>query len=108
MALNQTTIMFPLNATALILGRQLIRADHNISLYCPEEIHRRLAHSISADLALEAIGRTGVVNEVDTLDDIINSNFVVFPTLDMDPTDTRRDFAALCQDSFREVLKLRL
>ena len=39
MALNQTTIMFPLNATSLILGRQLIRADHNISLYCPEEIH---------------------------------------------------------------------
>ena len=105
MELNKTTFMFPLNATALILGRQLIRTDHNLSLYCPEEIHRRLAHSISTDLSLEALGMTSVVTEVDTLDDIMNSNFVVFPTLDMDPSDTRRDFAALCQDSFREGLK---
>ena len=38
MAINKTMIMFPLNATALILGRSLIHADHHLSLYCPEEI----------------------------------------------------------------------
>ena len=101
MEVNKTTIMFPLNATALILGRQLIRTDHNLSLYCSEEIHRRLAHSISTDLSLEALGMTNVVKQVDTLDDLQISNFVIFPTLDLDPTEPRSDFALMCKDLFR-------
>ena len=94
-------IMFPMNATALILGRRLIHDDHNLSLYCPEDVHRRLAHTISDDLAMEALGMTNVVKQVDTLDDLQISNFVIFPTLDLDPTEPRSDFALMCKDLFR-------
>ena len=93
--------MFPLNATALILGRSLIHADHHLSLYCPEEIHRRLANTISADLGLEALGMSSEVKELHTLESSESFNFVVFPTLDMDPSENRKDFALLCKDTFR-------
>ena len=101
MSKHQTMIMFPINATALIMGRRLIHDDHNLSLYCPEEVHRRLAHTISADLAIEALGTTSVVKEVDTVDDLQISNFVIFPTLDLDPAELRIDFALMCSDLFR-------
>ena len=93
--------MFPLNATALMLGRRLIHADHNLSLYCPEEIHKKLAHTIPADLEMEALALTNVVKEVDTLEDLKLNDFVIFPTLDLDPTEPRSDFALMCKDLFR-------
>ena len=58
-------------------------------------------HTISDDLAMEALGMTNVVKQVDTLDDLQISNFVIFPTLDLDPTEPRSDFALMCKDLFR-------
>ena len=49
----KTVIMFPLNSTALIVGRDLINADHEVSLYSPDDVHKKLAHTIPADLEIE-------------------------------------------------------
>ena len=101
MAQFQSTIMFPMNGTALILGRRLILDDHDVNLYSPEDVHKRLAHTISADLAFEGLGMSSTVKEVVTLDDLELSNFVIFPTLDVDPSEARSGFASMCKDIFR-------
>ena len=101
MARFQTMIMYPMNATALILGKRLINEEHSISLYCPTEVHKRLAHTISADLEVEALGMSSVVEEVATLDNLELNNFVIFPTIDLDPAAARTDFAFMCADLFR-------
>ena len=101
MAQFQSTIMFPMNGTALILGRRLILDDHDVNLYSPEDVHKRLAHTISADLGFEGLGMSSTVKEVVTLDDLELSNFVIFPTLDVDPSEARIGFASMCKDIFR-------
>ena len=97
----KTVIMFPLNSTALIVGRDLINADHEVSLYSPDDVHKKLAHTIPADLEIEVLGKTGSVKQVETLEEFPSINHIIFPTLDVDPSESRSDFASLCKDLFR-------
>ena len=104
MAQAETMIMHPLNTTALILGRRLIHADHDLSMNCPEDVHKWLVSTISADLAIEALGMTSEVNEVDTLENFQSFNYVVSPALDLAPSEARNVYALLCKGTFRYKL----
>ena len=102
---TKTIIMYPLNATALILERRLIHADHDLAMFCPEDVHKRLVNTITTDLAIEALGMRSEVKEVETLESFQSFNHVVFPVMDLDPSQARNDFALLCKDTFRYNLR---
>jgi hypothetical protein len=95
--------MFPSNATSLILGRRLINAEHNLALYCPNEVHTRQAATIPDDLRIASLGLGITVEVKDTLDNLDTIDFLLFPTLDMLPHNKRSEFGQMCQDLFRLV-----
>ena len=97
----KTMIMYPTTATSLILGRRLLSNDHDISLYCPNEVHTRQAGTIGNDLKIAALGLTVKVDLIDTLVNVNDIDILVFPTLDMMPFDKRSDFGLMCRDLFR-------
>ena len=96
-----TMIMFPTSATSLILGKYLLSHNHNIYLYCPEELNLRQASSIPIDLKLAALNLENSVEIAETLDKTIIMDFIVFPNLDLMPCDVRSDFGCMCKDLFR-------
>ena len=48
--------MYPNNSTSLILGRSLLREEHDIYLYCPNEGTKRLAHTYPLELQIASLG----------------------------------------------------
>eukprot|EP00092_Neocalanus_flemingeri_P101824 GFUD01130185.1.p1 GENE.GFUD01130185.1~~GFUD01130185.1.p1 ORF type:complete len:280 (-),score=16.46 GFUD01130185.1:62-901(-) len=99
----QTIIMYPMNATSLILGRKLLSNDHNLSLYCPEDVHKRQVNTISNDLKISALGLMNTVEEVDTLEKFPTADLVIFPTLECLPQSSRSDFGKMCRNLFRNL-----
>ena len=93
--------MYPNNATSLILGRRLISIEHQLSLVCPKEVHKRMAHTIPADLKIATLGIGITVEEVDMFDKFDSVDFLIFPTLDVLPESKRSDFGKMCNDLFR-------
>ena len=96
-----TMIMYPTSSTSLILGKYLLSQNHNIYLYCPNEVHQRQAMSIPIDLKLAALN---LDNSVEVAVDLKSTNimdFLIFPNLDVMPRDQRSDFGAMCKDLFR-------
>ena len=96
-----TMILFPHNATSLILAGGLLREDHDVTLYCPREIHRKMAYTIPLDLKIAALGLQCTVVQTETLETLEEMNMVVCPSLDVLPEKDRRDFAKLCNRTFR-------
>ena len=94
-------IMIPTSTTSLILGKFLLSNDHSVYLYCPDEVNARLAGTIPNDLKIAALGLTCTVEVVKTLENLESMDFVVFPSLDVLPHDSRLNFADICRDLFR-------
>ena len=94
-------IMFPTNSAALILGRGLISADHNLSLYCPNSTHLRQAGTTPTDLKIAALGLGLEVEVVSSLETADQMDLIIFITLDLMPFDKRSDFADMCRAIFR-------
>ena len=72
----QTLIMYPMSATALILGKRLLHEGHSLSLFCPTEVTKRLAHTIAADLEVEALDLASDVVVVYLVEEEAMRNFV--------------------------------
>ena len=85
-----TCIKYPNNSTSLILGRALLRDDHNVFLFCPSDTHRRLAHTIPLDLQYAAIGLQGTVTVIESAAELQQMDFVIFPALDCARQETSR------------------
>ena len=101
MATYHSFLMFPYNSTAVMLGRQLLSNDHDLSLFCPSELHRRQALTTPFELGVIArgLGRSSrVVENLDTLD---SADFIIFPTLDVDHAEKREIFAMMIKDLFQ-------
>ena len=99
-------IMYPNNTTSLILGRSLLREEHDIYLHCPSEATKRLAHTYPLELKIASLGLDMTVHEVDTLEELQNMDFIIFPTLDVLPDKKRADFANKLRQIFRSILFL--
>lgn len=96
-----TMILFPHTATSLLLAGGLLREEHDITLYCPREIHRKMAYTIPLDLQFGALGLQCTVVQTETLETVEEMDMVVCPSLDVLPEKDRRDFAKLCNRTFR-------
>ena len=94
-------IMYPANSTVIMLGRRLLSNEHNISFYSPLDVHKRLAHTIPVDLEIAAMGLGVLVNQVEDLKSLKEVDFLIYPTLDLDPLEKREDYAKTCLDLFR-------
>jgi hypothetical protein len=96
-----TMLMFPHTSTSLILAGGLLREEHNITLYCPKEIHRRMAYTIPFDLRIAAQGLQSSVEQTESLDNVKEMDILVFPSLDVLPDKERHEFAKMCKKTFR-------
>ena len=96
-----TMLMFPNSATSLILGGGLLNEDHNLYLYLPRDVHKRMAFTTPLDLHMYTFGRDVEVHEVATLDNLNSMKFIIFPFLDVLPEKERVDFATMCGQLFR-------
>ena len=92
--------MYPNNNTSLILGKYLFREDHNLFLYCPRDIHTRMAHTVPFDIDIASIGLSSQVHTVDKLDHLADMDYIVFPTLDVLPHKKRVEFSNTLSDLF--------
>ena len=98
----QTMIMYPTNATSLILGRRLISEGHKLSLYCPNDTHIRQAGSIPTDLKIAALDAGITVETRSAIDCFPAMQFIIFPTLDVLPHLDRPSFGkTICRGLFR-------
>ena len=94
--------MYPTSATCLMMGRRLLSdLDHDVSLYCPNETHLRQAGTVPTDLRLASLGLGTNVHIVENLDSLDTMDFILFPTLDVLPFNTRAQYAQMCRSLFR-------
>ena len=93
--------MYPTNATALILGKQLLANDHDLSLFCPSELHTRQACTTPYELGVISVGLGRNCSLVETLDTLDTADFIIFPTLDVDHAERREIFARMIKDCFQ-------
>ena len=99
----QTCIMYPNSSTSLILGRRLLREEHDLFLYCPQDCHRRMAHTIPVDLQMACLGLSMTVKETATLEHLGNMDNIIFPTIDVLPDKKRVEFARIMGKLFRLI-----
>ena len=93
--------MFPTKATSLILGRRLINMEHNLSLFCPDEVHCKQAATVPMDLKIAALGLGITVSLKDKVESLKEMDYIIFPTVDMLPHNTRTEYGKMCQSLFR-------
>ena len=93
--------MFPTNATALILGRKLLSNFHDLSLFCPSDLHVRQACTTPYELRAVAKSLGRKVHLVNDLGALNTADFIIFPTLDVDHSETREAFAKMVEDLFQ-------
>ena len=91
----ETCLMYPNSSTSLILGRRLLREDHNLTIYVPKDVHRRMAHTIPSDLEISCIGLAVTVKEVADLSGLASMDYVIFPSIDVLPDKNRAEFAEI-------------
>ena len=101
MSPKNSIIMFPTNATSLILGRKLISEEHDLYLYCPLDVHKRQAQTTPQDLKIAALGLNTCVTVLDSLEKMEMMNYIYFPTLDVLPDNKRTDFGKTCKELFQ-------
>jgi hypothetical protein len=94
-------LMIPFTPTSLILGTGILREGHNIFLYSPRDVHRRMACTISVDLQLAALGLPMIVEETASLSKVDEMDVLVIPTLDAMPEKDREEYADVCEKIFR-------
>ena len=98
-----SVFMYPTNATTLIVGRRLICSDHDLTLFCPTELHTRQASTMPYELERVARSMGRSVKLVKDLDTLNTADFIIFPTLDVDCTEKRDIFAKMIKDCFQYV-----
>ena len=96
-------LMYPCNATALILGRHLLTSGHDISLFCPTDLHLRQALTMPVELGFLARSLGRSCNLMENLDSLNTVDFLIFPTLDIDPSEKRENLATMIKDLFQWV-----
>ena len=94
-------IMFPFSAVSSHLGKLLLTNDYNVKLYAPSSVSVRQAGTIPFDLKIAALALSVTVELVKTLDKLDSMDVVVFPSLDVVPSDKRSDFMEMCRVLFR-------
>ena len=99
--MTTTMIFHPNSATSLLLGKGLLSEQHNLLLYFPREVHRRMAFTIPYDLRIEGLGLGVKVETVTDLQSIEQVDFLVFPFMDVLPEKKRVDFAKMCRTTIR-------
>ena len=98
---SSAMLMLPFSPTSLILGAGLLRENHNVVVYSPREVHRRMAHTTALDLKFVAHHLLESVTEVTTLEKSSDMDYMIFPTLDTLPEHDRDEFAEMCNQVFR-------
>ena len=83
--MSSAMLMLPFSPTSLILGAGLLRENHNVVVYSPREVHRRMAHTTTLDLKFVAHHLLESVTEVTTLEKSSDMDYMIFPTLDTQP-----------------------
>ena len=101
MTTYHTFLMYPYNATAVMLGRQLLSNGHDLSLFCPSDLHKRQALTTPYELSVIARGFSRSSRLVEDLDTLDTADFIIFPTLDVDHAEKREIFAMMMKDLFQ-------
>ena len=97
----KTVIFYPNNSTSLILGRNLLKEDHEIFLYMPKEVHKQMAHTIPQELEIVGMNMACKSYTLENLERLKEMDFLIFPTLDVLPMKKREDFVKMLRDLFR-------
>ena len=97
----ETMIAFPGIATSLLVGKRLVNSDHNVSLFCPNPVYQRMAGSVPSDLKIAALDTGSTVKVVDDLSSMKVMDFIIFPSIDFLPENSRSEFGSSCQTYFR-------
>ena len=97
-------MLFPHSSPSLILADSLLREGYSLFLYSPSKFHKQLAHTLSIDLKLAALGSEATVTDVndENLAEVSKMmDVVVVPSIDLLPEKERSEFAKMCSVSFR-------
>ena len=94
-------IIFPHSSTSLRLAEGLLNEGHDLYLYLPTEVHKKWSYTLPLELQILAVGLPNSVTVVTDLQQLINMNVIVIPSLDVLPEKTRADFSSMCNITFQ-------
>jgi len=100
---TSTMIIFPHSSTSLRLAEGLLNEGHDLYLYLPTEVHKKWSYTLPLELQILAVGLPNSVTVVTDLQQLINMNVIVIPSLDVLPQKTRADFSSMCNITFQKM-----
>ena len=98
---TSTMIIFPHSSTSLRLAEGLLNEGHDLYLYLPTEVHKKWSYTLPLELQILAVGLPNSVTVVTDLQQLINMNVIVIPSLDVLPEKTRADFSSMYNITFQ-------
>ena len=94
-------ILFPHSATSSKLAEGLLKEGHDLILYLPTDIHKKLSYTLPTDLQIAAKDFRNSVNVVSDLNQLSEVDVLVIPSLDVLPEKPRDEFAAMFNGTFK-------
>ena len=94
-------ILFPHSATSSKLAEGRLKEGHDLILYLPTDIHKKLSYTLPTDLQIAAKDFRNSVNVVSDLNQLSEVDVLVIPSMDVLPEKPRDEFAAMCNGTFK-------
>ena len=95
---SNVVIMFPNSSTSVLLGKQITSDMANLSFYIPGDCHEQAAHTCLEEVKIESAGLGVQVEKMSSLDKMDTFDYVLFPSLYVNPRKSYADFAAMCRN----------
>ena len=101
---SYVVIMYPNSSTSVLLGKQITSDMANLSLFIPGDCHEQAAHTCLEEVKIESAGLDVKVEKISSVDEMAQFDYVLFPSLYVNPRKPYATFAAMCRNLFRWVI----
>ena len=98
---SNVLIMYPNSSTSVMLGRQITSEMANLSFFIPGDCHEQAAHTCLEEVKIESAQLGVKVEKISSVDEIDQFDYILFPSLYVNPRKPYATFAAMCRNLFR-------
>ena len=94
-------IMFPNNSTSVFLGQSVTSELSNLAYFIPEGFIEQAAYTTVNEVKLASVGLDCKVVKINSVDLMEEFDYVIFPSLNVNPRKSSTEFSVMCGNLFK-------